>query len=70
MDEKAIRRAALITLRRAILQSFPPGAERRKRLRWLAAVARNAKLRVTAGHLQRELAAIADPTALGLAAES
>jgi hypothetical protein len=28
MDEKAIRRAALITLRRAILQSFPPGAER------------------------------------------
>jgi hypothetical protein len=25
MDEKAIRRAAVITLRRAILQNFPPG---------------------------------------------
>jgi hypothetical protein len=41
-----IRRAALITLRRAILQSFP-AAERRKRLRWLAAAARNATLRVS-----------------------
>jgi hypothetical protein len=29
MDAKAIRRAALITLRRAILERFPPGRERR-----------------------------------------
>ena len=28
MDEKAIRRAALITVRRAILERFPPGPER------------------------------------------
>jgi hypothetical protein len=35
MDEKAIKRAALIALRRAILQNFPPGAEREKRLQWL-----------------------------------
>jgi hypothetical protein len=32
MDEQAIRRAALITLRRAILKRFPPGPER---TRWL-----------------------------------
>jgi hypothetical protein len=32
VDEKAIRRAALITLRRTILQNFPPGPEREKRL--------------------------------------
>jgi hypothetical protein len=32
MDEKAIRRAALITLPRAILKNFPPGPEREKRL--------------------------------------
>jgi hypothetical protein len=25
MDEKAIRRAALVTVRRAILERFPPG---------------------------------------------
>ena len=36
MDEKAIRRAALITLRRAICERFPPGRERRAWLRWLA----------------------------------
>jgi hypothetical protein len=36
MDAKAIRRAAFITLRRAILQNFPPGPERDKRLEWLA----------------------------------
>jgi len=36
MDEKAIRRAALVTVRQAILGRFPPGPERRKWLRWLA----------------------------------
>jgi hypothetical protein len=35
LDEQAIRRAALITLRRAILQNFPPGPERDERLEWL-----------------------------------
>jgi hypothetical protein len=35
VDEKAIKRAALITLRRAIQQNFPPGSEREKRLEWL-----------------------------------
>jgi hypothetical protein len=35
MDEKAIRRAALITLRRATCVRFPPGLERRAWLRWL-----------------------------------
>jgi hypothetical protein len=33
MDEKAIRRAALITVRRAILKRFPPRPERRAWLR-------------------------------------
>jgi hypothetical protein len=37
MDEKAIRQAALITLRRAILERFPPGRERIAWLRWLRA---------------------------------
>ena len=36
MDERAIRRAALMTLRRAILERFPSGPEREKRLAWLA----------------------------------
>jgi hypothetical protein len=36
MDEKAIRRAALVTLKRAILERFPPGPERRAWLRWAA----------------------------------
>jgi hypothetical protein len=36
MDEKAIRRAALITLHRVILQNFPPGQERDRRLQWIA----------------------------------
>jgi hypothetical protein len=39
MEEKAIRRAALITLRRAICERFPPGLERRAWLRWLGAPA-------------------------------
>jgi hypothetical protein len=30
MDEKSIRRAAFITLRRAICKRFPAGAERAK----------------------------------------
>jgi hypothetical protein len=34
VDEKAIRRAALITLRRAICERFPLGPERRAWLRW------------------------------------
>jgi hypothetical protein len=34
MDEKAIRRAALLTLRRAICKRFPPGRERRAWLTW------------------------------------
>src|SRR5690348_15570344 len=33
MDEKAVRRAALLTLRRAICERFPEGAER---VAWLA----------------------------------
>ena len=37
MDGKAIRRAALVTLRRAILERFLPGAERTAWLRWLGA---------------------------------
>jgi hypothetical protein len=32
MDERALIRAAEITLRRAILQNFPPGPERDRRL--------------------------------------
>jgi hypothetical protein len=35
VDAQAIRRAALVTLRRAICERFPPGAERRTQLRWL-----------------------------------
>jgi hypothetical protein len=37
MDAQAIRRAALITLRRAICERFPPGPVREQ---WLACVAR------------------------------
>ena len=37
MEEKAIRRAALITLRRAICERFPPGPERQKSLALLVA---------------------------------
>jgi hypothetical protein len=36
MDERALIRAAEITLRRAILQNFPPGPEPDRRLEWLA----------------------------------
>jgi len=36
MDEKAVRRAALITLRRAIWERFPPGRERDAWLTWAA----------------------------------
>jgi hypothetical protein len=36
MDERALIRAAEITLRRVILANFPPGPEREKRLEWLA----------------------------------
>jgi hypothetical protein len=36
MDERALIRAAQITLRRAILENFPPGPERENRLEWLA----------------------------------
>jgi hypothetical protein len=39
MDDEAIRRAALITLRRAICERFPPGAERRAWLRSLERLA-------------------------------
>jgi hypothetical protein len=35
MDERAIRRAALVTVRRAICERFPLGAERRAWLRWI-----------------------------------
>jgi hypothetical protein len=37
MDQKAIRRAALITLRRAICEHYPPGRERQKSLALLVA---------------------------------
>jgi len=37
MDSKAIKRAALMTLRRAMLERFPPGRERTAWLRWLRA---------------------------------
>jgi hypothetical protein len=36
MDERALICAAQITLRRAILENFPPEPERDKRLEWLA----------------------------------
>jgi hypothetical protein len=39
MDEKAVRRAALVTLRRAIWEHFPPGVERTGWLRWLTRIA-------------------------------
>lgn len=35
MDAKAIRRAALITMHRAIREHFPPGVERTRWLRWV-----------------------------------
>jgi hypothetical protein len=38
MDEQAIRRAALVTLSRAIFETFPPGRERQAWLTWLAKV--------------------------------
>jgi hypothetical protein len=34
MEERVIRRAALVTVRRAICERFPPGAERRAWLAW------------------------------------
>jgi hypothetical protein len=40
MNERALIRAAQITLRRAILANFPPSPEREKRLQWLARAAR------------------------------
>jgi hypothetical protein len=36
MDPKALRRAALVTLRRVIYQRFPPGPVRDQWLAWLA----------------------------------
>ena len=48
MDETAIRRAAVVTLRLAICQRFPPGAERTLWLCWLArAAARRVKVKRT-----------------------
>jgi len=41
MDERAIRRAVLLTLRRAIVERFPPGPERTWWLRWAARVAKS-----------------------------
>jgi hypothetical protein len=35
MNERALIRAARITLRQAILERFPPGDERTAWLRWL-----------------------------------
>jgi hypothetical protein len=34
MNDEALKRAALVTLRRAICERFPPGPERRAWLRW------------------------------------
>lgn len=34
MDSNAVKRAALVTLRRAILKRFPPGRERECWLMW------------------------------------
>ena len=45
MAGNAIRRAALTTLRRAICERFPPGAERAERLAWLAVFQEKAKTR-------------------------
>jgi hypothetical protein len=39
MDKRAIRRAALVTLRRAICERFAAGAERRAWLRWASRLA-------------------------------
>jgi len=36
MDEQAIRRAAYITLHRAICERIPPGRQRQAWVRWLA----------------------------------
>ena len=41
VDEKAIRRAVLITRRRSILKRFRPGPERRVWLRWAAGLAKS-----------------------------
>jgi hypothetical protein len=41
MDEKAIKRAALLTLRRALRERFPPGVERTRWLRWAARAAKS-----------------------------
>jgi hypothetical protein len=38
VDARAIRRAALITLRRAICERFPPGRERDSWLPWAARI--------------------------------
>ena len=40
VDEQAIRRAALVTVRQAILEPFPPGPERSAWLRWAAGLAK------------------------------
>jgi hypothetical protein len=37
MDERAIRRAALVTLRPAVCERFPPGPVRARCLRWMDA---------------------------------
>jgi len=44
MDAKAIRRAALITLRRAICERFPPGRERDAWLAWVQGLHDTARL--------------------------
>jgi hypothetical protein len=36
MDGRGIRQAALVTLRRAIRERYPPGTERTRWLRWAA----------------------------------
>jgi hypothetical protein len=41
MNEEAIRRAALVTLRRAIQEGFTPGAERTRWLLWAARAAKS-----------------------------
>jgi hypothetical protein len=38
MDERAIRRAALVTVRRAILNRVPRGPERDAWLRWVIGI--------------------------------
>jgi hypothetical protein len=44
MNDEAIRRAALVTLRRAICQHFPPGRELRAWLRWIQSPADEPRL--------------------------